>query len=264
MVVYYAIDHLGGLLKSATFQAKKITKRSENLSRNPENVQCNRNSFCSSLESATRAALCKSRVRAHYEARQVIELAIGRHGQLMLLDKGQVITVRARSDGKQKGIEYLGEGNILGLSRLFDEANEPGTLTVYAKSSLEVCLFSTEGFEQLCMTYSDLARQVIRSLCHRFSCAINDIEHISLDTSEEKVLYLVRSLSSRYTGSSRHPLPFTHEELGLLAGISRVTVTRVIDHLRKLGVLTTAKRAIVLSSPNKASAGRSSTKPHNH
>lgn len=234
------------------------------MSRNRENVRCNRNSFCSSLEPATRAALCKSKVRAHYKARQIIELSIGRHGQLMLLDKGQVITMRTRSDGKQKGIEYLREGNILGLSRLFDDSNEPGTLTVYAKSPLEVCLFSTEGFEQLCMTYNDLAREVIRSLSQRFSCAINDIEHISLDTSEEKVLYVVRSLSSRHAGSSRDPLPFTHEELGLLAGISRVTVTRVIDHLRKSGVLTTAKRAILLSLPNRALARQSYTKPHSH
>jgi len=193
------------------------------------------NKFCGSLQCSTKLALCGSRLSVRYKSRQTIQVPVG--DQLMLLKKGAVITLMTRPDGRQKGIEYLGEGDIIGLGYLFTQSNEPDAVMVYTKTPVEVCLFPARLIEQLCQSCIDLSERIVRDLSRRFHSLVKHIEHVSLDTSEEKVSYLLGCLGHCDTKDYRRQLTLTHEELALLAGLNRVTVTRAIGSLANQGLL---------------------------
>ncbi|OPX85294.1 MAG: hypothetical protein A4E53_03565 [Pelotomaculum sp. PtaB.Bin104] len=73
---------------------------------------------------------------------------------------------------------------------------------------------------------------MIETLSRRFSESINQIEHLTLDTSKEKVLYVLESLGPDFFNINR--LAYTHEELAQFAGINRVTVTRALEQIKSL------------------------------
>ncbi len=204
---------------------------------------CDNNPFCRFLEADTRAALCKISVRAQYKQRQVIELDPGPNGKLMLVHKGQAIPLRIRQDGRQKGIECLGEGDIVGLGQLFRRADQCVGISIYVKEHLEVCLFPVSEFQKLCATNANFAGEVIRNLSRRFFTVVDHLENLTLGNGEERILYLVDFLGAGpdNLGTSLQTVAITHEELALLAGINRVTATRVIDNLKQAGKLTTSR-----------------------
>ncbi|MGB9920488.1 MAG: Crp/Fnr family transcriptional regulator [Moorellales bacterium] len=167
-------------------------------------------------------------------------MAVG--DQVMLLRKGSVITLMTRPDGRQKGIEYLSEGDVIGLGYLFTQLTEPDAVMVYTKTPVEVCLLPTRLIEELCQSCLDLSNRLVRDLSRRFRSLVKHIEHMSLDTSEERVSYLLACLGHWETRNYRR-LGLTHEELALLAGLNRVTVTRVIGSLANQGRLGYRTRA---------------------
>ncbi len=205
--------------------------------------ECAGNPFCGRLNAQTRACLCQTGIPVRYQARQIIEIDPCQNNKILLVRKGRVIPVRQRTNGKQKGIEYLGEGEIWGITHLFSPVRPVTNITAQAKTVLEGCLFPVAHFEELCLKHLDLARLVMSQLSCRFASVINQLEHMTLDSGEEKILYLLDLLTSINSQS----LPFTHEEIALLAGVNRVTVTRVLDRLKQLGVIVTGRGELRVS-----------------
>jgi len=156
---------------------------------------------------------------------------IGKNGRLFLIVKGIAITLKQRADGKQMGIECLEKGDIIGISNIFRE--EADYATFYTKKELETCSFLTEDFSNLCLDFPTISRQVIRSLSHRFAQAVVKLEHVTLDNSTEKILYLFQKLRGEQPSLEQRVFSFTHEELALLTGINRVTASRVIENLKQ-------------------------------
>jgi CRP-like cAMP-binding protein len=183
------------------------------------------NPFCQSLDDKTRKFLCSAKVRFKLGSKQEGLFCIG-EGQLILIDKGQIMTVRQRSDGKQKGIELLSSGDILGVSQLFGEI-KPTTILISAKQSVEGCIFSSNFLEATCALNPAFSCAVLRNICRRFSEAINQIEHISLDDSTEKMIFTLNKINNPTNRLSR----FTHDDLAVLAGMNRVTATKAIKRI---------------------------------
>jgi CRP-like cAMP-binding protein len=194
------------------------------------------NPFCTSIQPHIRNSLCSISSCACYPAKQTFSIDIGKDGKLLLITKGVVIVIRQRPDGKQLGSECLEKGDIIGISNLFRAKKD--TAIFFTKTEVEGCLISSNDFGNLCLDFSDLGCEVIRNISQRFALVVNNLEHITLDNSTEKILYLIKKLSYERSASlPDHIFSFTHEELALLAGINRVTASRVIDKLKQLGIL---------------------------
>lgn len=189
------------------------------------------NPFCMSLEPHVRKNLCHISTSCTYHPKRTITVEIGKNGHLLLIVKGVAITLKQRADGKQLGIECLEKGDIVGISNIFRE--EMDHAVFYTKKEVQTCSFRTEDFSNLCLSYPDISRQVIRSLSHRFAQAVTKLEHISLDNSTEKIMYLFEKLCCERSDIEQGYFSFTHEELALLTGINRVTASRVIENLKQ-------------------------------
>jgi CRP-like cAMP-binding protein len=181
------------------------------------------NSFCKTLDASTREILCAAKVRFKFGPKQDGFFYVG-EGQLILIDQGHIITVRQRSDGKQKGIEVLRSGDILGLSQLCDTISA-NTILIMAREKTVGCLFTKEFFRALCLKNGAFANAVLTNICRRFSDAIAQIEHLSLDNNMEKLLFAIDRVQPE--------IKLTHEELGILAGMNRVTATKIMQLIKK-------------------------------
>lgn len=194
------------------------------------------NPFCLCLQPHIRECLCKISLTRTYPSKQNITVRIGINGNLFLIVKGAAITLKQRADGRQIGIDCVGQGNIIGLGNIFLE--EESYITFYTKTEIETCCFPTNDFIHLCSNFNELSLEVIRKLSQRFSQVVKNIEHHALDSSTEKILYRLQKLSNEFMSLQKHVFSFTHEELALLAGMNRVTASRVIENLKQSGHIT--------------------------
>jgi CRP-like cAMP-binding protein len=186
--------------------------------------------------------LCAMKSPLCYGRRKEITFSPEKQGKVLLVRRGEVITFRERYEGRQKGIECLKPGDILGISRLFGVPTPAVPLNIYVKVDAEFCVLPLEGFQKLARERADFSAAVINNVVARFFLIINQVEHISLDSSEEKILYTLGALDAG-RGDSREappPTPVTHRELAILAGVNRITATRVLEHLRSAGALIPA------------------------
>ena len=213
---------------------------------------CSENSFCRALNPETRTMMCAMKSLICHERREVVSLNPEKEGKIMLVRRGEVITFRDRFQGRQKGIECLTAGDVIGISRLFGVHSPPLSVNMYVKVSAQFCVFPIERFENMAMERADFAKAVITNVVGRFFFAINQLEHMTLDTSEEKILYTLGMLRSRAGASAggSASLAVTHKELAILAGVNRITATRVLEHLRKGGVFAPAGKNKPTNAPD--------------
>ncbi|MDD3654062.1 MAG: Crp/Fnr family transcriptional regulator [Desulfotomaculaceae bacterium] len=194
------------------------------------NSSCSSNPFCSSLENTTREYLCKMGKKIKFKARQDIMIDLKSSKKAYLLAKGQIFVIRVRENGRSRAM-ILNEGDILGITQLF--GNHITNINhLFTKTQIECCIFSIEQLEDMCCKFNDFACKMIDILSKRLSKTYNVIEHLTLDTSEEKLLYILETLGYKRYNVDR--ISYTHEELAQLAGLNRVTVTRALEQIKSI------------------------------
>lgn len=202
--------------------------------------KCN-NSFCSSLNNETRESFCEIKRSVHFKGKQ--EFCLERN-TVSLITNGNLIVFRARRDGKRQGIEFLHKGDLLGITSLFSSKTNINEydISIYTKSKGGACNFPLQKFEALCLLYPDAAIASLKNIVHRFGVVIKQLDHVSLDKSEDRILNLLNLLLEEdISDFPDYNLPFSHEEIAMFAGLNRVTATRAIDKLKKKGIFTAAR-----------------------
>jgi len=202
--------------------------------------KCN-NSFCGSLNSKTRESFCEIKRVAHFKEKQ--EFCLDRN-TVSLITNGNLIVFRARYNGKRQGIEFLHKGDLLGITSLYrsNQYINEYDISIYPKTEGESCNFPLQKFQELCLIYPDAAIASLKNIAHRFGVVIKQLDHVSLDKSEDRILNLLNLLFEEdISDFPDQNLPFSHEEVAMFAGLNRVTATRAIDRLQKKGIFTAAR-----------------------
>lgn len=182
-------------------------------------TKCN-NSFCASLDPKTKEEMCKHGFRFILKERREYVFDFY-DNQIYLINSGKLLTVRQRENGKQKGVELVKPGYLLGVSSLFNTKSV--SIIIFPLTKVTGCAFSKEYFENLCSKDINIAFQVIKFMSARFDYLIENLEHLALDNSEEIIKWV---LDKNYK-------ELTHEEVALLTGLHRVTVSKTLSRLLK-------------------------------
>ncbi len=182
------------------------------------------NKFCKSLSEEVGQQLCKNSLRFSLQPRQeyLFEFA---DNQMYIIESGKLLTVRERDSGKRKGVEVLISGDILGLSSLFNE--KFNIISLLPLKKVTGCAFHKDLIQKICFDHPEFGCAIIHNFSQRFNRLIVDVEHIALDSSEEKIRWALER-STRSDSSIR----LTHEELALLAGMHRTTTTKTLQKIK--------------------------------
>lgn len=176
-----------------------------------------------------------------YPANQMIY----RQGELAerfyYLKEGRVKIFFNSETGQERTLTLLEQGGIFGEAAFFDGLPRVSSAKTMEKSRIipvsQALLL--ECFREEPM----LAFQLLQSLSKTVRMLSNQVDHMTFLQADRRVARILAELSGGAQGAAR-AVPCTQEELGNLAGLSRVTVSRVLREFARQGWIRTEYRKI--------------------
>jgi len=160
----------------------------------------------------------------------------------IILD-GQVKVTQATEDGKEiilaihKTLEFFGEISLI------DGKTAPAT--VQASEDSFIAFIAKKDFYALLTSQSKVLEKLLQILCSRLRDSWRRIYLLNFKHASDRVRTLFLSLSLE--NGSKTPegivlnLRLTHQEIADMTGLTRESVTRVLDKLQKDGEITVLK-----------------------
>jgi len=162
---------------------------------------------------------------------------------MYIIIDGQVKVTQATEDGKEiilaihKTLEFFGEISLI------DGKTAPAT--VQASEDSFIAFIAKKDFYALLISQSKVLEKLLQILCSRLRDSWRRIYLLNFKHASDRVRTLFLSLSLE--NGSKTPegivlnLRLTHQEIADMTGLTRESVTRVLDKLQKDGEITVLK-----------------------
>lgn len=169
---------------------------------------------------------------------------------LYIVSSGLVKVFKLHTDGREKTLDILKPGQYLGEVSLFGssirsasvETLEPTKFLIIPSTDLRILLLETPS----------LAVKIIEMLSGRLREANRQIQELAFMNSRSRVICNLINLAEvhgRAEGSGVCiDVRLTHSEFAKLAGVSRETVTKVLQELQELSLISITSKYIKILS----------------
>lgn len=165
---------------------------------------------------------------------------------LYIIKEGKLRLYKINQDGKQFTVGIIGKGNVFGEMDSFSL----GTRDLFIETLEEtlLCSLSKGEFERFLIQRPDLMLKVLRVLSNQLQDRDQLLEKLALGGVRERLLHLLLKYSDQFGIQEgdyyRIDLPLTHQELANMIGVTRESVTVVLQELAKLQVVRTGRKSI--------------------
>lgn len=148
---------------------------------------------------------------------------------------GEVKVVKSTEDGKEILLAVHRSGDFFGDISLIDKKTTPAT--VVATKDSKIAIIGEKDFFYLLYLHRKILDNLLNIFCSRLRDSWERIKILSFSNAEQKVKTLFfKSYSDLGVSTSEGTiLKLTHQDIGNMIGISRETVTRIIDKWQKDG-----------------------------
>lgn len=168
----------------------------------------------------------------------------------IILD-GEVKAIQRTEAGKEIILALHRKGESFGEMCLFGENITPAA--VVAKRNSVIALISKKAFFSSLLNQEQMLRKLLSIMCSRLRECWKTVQLLSFNNASQRVKMLLVMLSNKYgersDGEIWVNIRFTHQEIAEMTGMTRETVTRVMDEWQKAGEIRILKdRSIVLNS----------------
>ncbi len=158
------------------------------------------------------------------------------------LKKGNVKVFFNSIDGMQKTISIVSDGSILGEAAFFDQMPR-----VSSAQTISPCVITTVTHKQL----EDAFFKNPKLAIHLLKVQAQSIRMLSAQVSgmvftKADCRIANQLLQSQILHNNEIIVNLTHEEIGNLVGVSRVTVSKILNSFANKGIIKTAYRYIIL------------------
>ena len=171
--------------------------------------------------------------------------------EAIVLCSGKVKLSSTSKDGKMLVLKVVEPGNIIGLSAVI--SGEPYEITAETVGPCLVNFVEKHGLLRLMERSGELGVRSALAVSREFQRTYRDIHDYLL--SRSCLGKLARLLLSRIpcsfdgTHEVRVQTQFTHEEMALIIGVSRETVTRSLSELRKKDLIKREGSTLIIKNP---------------
>ena len=167
---------------------------------------------------------------------------------IYVITEGRVKLSRLSALGQECIQWFCFPGELFGLSEntydhdsgLYAQALAPSTVWAISKSE----------FTQLLLTKPSIAILVVDQLSSRVRTLGDMLLHITCGNAQERLTNLLQRLSEIYGSPSRDEIHIdvhlTHQEIADMIGVCRQTVSTMMANLKRLGVITSNRRGIII------------------
>lgn len=174
---------------------------------------------------------------------------------LYLLKRGRVRLFKMSEDGKQLTLGLLGKGNIFGETESLSTGL--GSAYVEALDDSLVCILGKADFEAILLKWPQVALKMVTILTERIREAEELVENLAFHDLRYRVIYLLTKLAHQFgsrdeigtPGYTQLDLNLSHHDLAQMIGSTRESVSLVLSHLAKEGLVVTGRKAVAVDLP---------------
>lgn len=162
---------------------------------------------------------------------------------LFLLKKGRVQLYRIAPNGKKLVMATLGPGAIFGEMSLVGQ----GMHNTFAEAMDEcvLCVMSRSDVERLVQEKPEVAFRFVEALGKRLTQLEARLEEIAFKSIPARLASLLLKLNEEQ-GGRQTVNGYTHQDLSEMLGTYRETVTQTLNDLKADGLISIARKQIVL------------------
>jgi CRP/FNR family transcriptional regulator len=156
---------------------------------------------------------------------------------MYIIISGKVKISRVGKDGKEAILSMHGSGEFFGELSLIDGRTAPAD--VLAVENSNVAIISKDHFYSLLYTQRKVLENLLQILCSRLREAWQKIEMLNFNDASQRLKMLLNMLSETYGEKTPKGtvlrVRLIHQDLADMTGLTRETVTRVLDRWKKSG-----------------------------
>ena len=164
--------------------------------------------------------------------------------------EGNIKVVKMTEDGKEIILAVHESGDSFGEISLID--GKTTTASVLAIKDSIIAVMTRENFYTLIYSQKKFLYNLLKKLCSLIREDVDTIELLNFNNAYQRVKVLLMHLAQRYGEETQKGIilhiKLTHQDIANMTGLTRETVTRVIDKWQKKGDIFFLKnRSIVLN-----------------
>lgn len=175
-------------------------------------------------------------IEREYGKRQVV-LEPQDKDKIFILKTGRVEIYQLTPDGKKIVVDILTPGNVFGDLGV----DEPNENFVEATANSFVCVMKKTEFFDTVIKNPQVANVLVKELFTKIVESGKQIAALASDNLLTKIKNLLMRLSKKYGEEKGSEITistkFTHEQLAEMIGISRPTMTELLNKLEKQGFI---------------------------
>jgi len=156
---------------------------------------------------------------------------------MYIIISGKVKISRVGKDGKEAILSMHGSGEFFGELSLIDGKTSPAS--VLAVENSNVAIISKDHFYSLLYTQRKVLENLLQILCSRLREAWQKIEMLNFNDASQRLKMLLNMLSETYGEKTPEGtvlrVRLIHQDMADMTGLTRETVTRVLDKWKKSG-----------------------------
>ncbi|HKZ57884.1 MAG TPA: Crp/Fnr family transcriptional regulator [Thermodesulfovibrionales bacterium] len=186
-----------------------------------------------------------------YKKHEVILFEEDTTEYMYIILNGKTKVIQTTEDGKEILLAMHHSGEFFGEMSLLDGKTSPATVVAMEDSS--VAIISRQEFYSLIRAQKRILDNLLLILCSRLRDSWEKIQLLNLKNASHRIKILFLMLSDKYGEKTAEGvtlnIKLTHQEIAEMTGMTRETVTRMIDKWQKDGEISVLKnRFIHLSS----------------
>jgi len=186
-----------------------------------------------------------------YKKHEVILFEEDTTEYMYIILNGKTKVTQTTEDGKEILLAMHHSGEFFGEMSLLDGKTSPATVVAMEDSS--VAIISRQEFYSLIRAQKRILDNLLLILCSRLRDSWEKIQLLNLKNASQRIKILFLMLSDKYGEKTAEGvtlnIKLTHQEIAEMTGMTRETVTRMIDKWQKDGEISVLKnRFIHLSS----------------
>ena len=164
---------------------------------------------------------------------------------------GKVKVIRTTEDGKEIILAIHKSGSFFGEMSLIDGKTSPAS--VIATEDALIAILAKKDFFSVVFHHNRVTGNLLKILCSRLRRAWDTIQLLNFNNASNRTKMLLLMLTEEYGEKTPEgtvlDIKLTHQDISDMTGLTRETVTRVIDKLQKQKEIIVLKNRFICLTP---------------
>jgi len=211
-----------------------------------------RTQLFSSLTDAELDELVNKMIVKQFKKNETILYEEDTNEYMYIILLGKVKVVRTTEDGKEIILAIHQSGSFFGEMSLIDGKTAPAS--VIATEDSLISIISKTDFFAIIFSQNKITKNLLEILCDRLRKSWDTIQLLNFNNAAQRTKMLFLMLADEYGEKTPEGIilniKLTHQDISDMTGLTRETVTRVIDKFQKNKEITILKDKYIRLSSN--------------